>query len=158
MSAKHANVLVQSGSFYSNTSFAFGINRAYVITRARNSALLHSSKRPSCFEQHSEAGVAQLSDLIMRYRPRYNVTLKHGAASSSSHARPSVFPRVTPGNSKSVFAAINPSARESTLPSGSFQFVHPAAVVVVWPVLFAHKEGKEQERMGTAEERKNAGM
>jgi hypothetical protein len=55
-----------------------------------------------------------------------------------------------------VFAAINPSARESTLPSGSFQFVHP--VVLVWPVLFAHKEGKGQERMGAAEERKNAGM
>jgi hypothetical protein len=59
-------------------------------------------------------------------------------------------------NSKSVFTAINPPARESTFPSGSFQFVHP--VVVVWPVLFAHKEGKGRERMGTTEERKNVGM
>lgn len=59
-------------------------------------------------------------------------------------------------NSKSVFAAINPPARESTFPSGSFQFVHP--VVVVWSVLFAHKEGKGRERMGTAGERKNARM
>jgi len=72
----------------------------------------------------------------------------------SRGSRPSA-PRATAGNSKSVFAAINPPARESTLPSGSFQFVHP----VVRPVLFAHKEGKGRERIaktGRAEER--AGM